>query len=397
MRRSFWGIAGLAGSGAAGVAIYFLAQPGPGVLVVTAATVAAHALTVFGPSGRRSSLLPLAGSAAVIVTGADLWVVLGGAAIGIPVAWGLSRVAHGRRVTRNLFPADPLGLGVMAGLTWLAMSLLGRGGSHPDVLALSVGVAGSAMWFGTAVLVRAFQTSNRSSTLTAGLVRAAWDWPVYVSMFAAGSLFAATHYVLGWWAIPLSGLPYAFSHVSLGRLQRTRHTYRQTIKALGRVPEAGGIVADGHSSRCAELAVAVGAEVGIMGRDLERLEFAALLHDLGRVVLTNPAISQDDYSESDVAGWSAAIISEAKYLEPVSEIVADQHRPYRRPGEERDTQLSRSPQVVRTVARFDAAIGSGLSEIEALEVLHRGAAYDYDPEVVTALRTVLEKRRATAA
>jgi HD-GYP domain-containing protein (c-di-GMP phosphodiesterase class II) len=33
-----------------------------------------------------------------------------------------------------------------------------------------------------------------------------------------------------------------------------------------------------------------------------------------------------------------------------------------------------------------------LSPLQALEVLHAGAAYDYDPEVVASLRRILESR-----
>jgi HD-GYP domain-containing protein (c-di-GMP phosphodiesterase class II) len=42
-------------------------------------------------------------------------------------------------------------------------------------------------------------------------------------------------------------------------------------------------------------------------------------------------------------------------------------------------------------------MNNGLSPLEAIETLHRGAAYDYDPEVVGALRRVLERRAAIAA
>ncbi len=34
----------------------------------------------------------------------------------------------------------------------------------------------------------------------------------------------------------------------------------------------------------------------------------------------------------------------------------------------------------------------GMSPLEALEALHAGAAYDYDPEVVASLRRLLEGR-----
>lgn len=386
---------GLASVSAGGVAVAVVVQPGLGIVAMAVLVVVAHLVTVPSPSGRRNSLFPLVGTVMVLVTGGSLAVVLGGAAIGLPIAWLAVHLLHGRRVTDHLFPADPLGLVVSTVVVWTMATVVGYDTGTADALTLTFTAIASAGWFVVATVVRALMPSGEGFRLS--LSRAIWDWPGYVSMFAAAALYGATENALGWWAVPLTGLPYAFSHVSLSRLQRTRHTYRQTIRALGRVPEAGGIVAGGHSQRCADLAVAVGSELGLTGRALERLEYAALLHDLGRVVLTNPAIASGDYSERDVAGWSAAIIAEARYLEPVSEIVAGQHRPYRRPGMERDEQVAPGSQVVRVVARYDAATEGGLGPVDALEVLYRGAAYDYDPNVVAALRSVLERRGTVAA
>lgn len=48
-------------------------------------------------------------------------------------------------------------------------------------------------------------------------------------------------------------------------------------------------------------------------------------------------------------------------------------------------------------ARFDSAVSGGSSAVEAVEVLHRGSAYDYDPQIVAALRRVLQRRGVIAA
>ena len=64
-----------------------------------------------------------------------------------------------------------------------------------------------------------------------------------------------------------------------------------------------------------------------------------------------------------------------------------------RPRKERDPGLPRGAQVVRAAAAYDhAVVSAGLSPIDALEVLHRGAAYDHDPEIVAGLRRVLQRR-----
>jgi HD-GYP domain-containing protein (c-di-GMP phosphodiesterase class II) len=304
---------------------------------------------------------------------------------------------HGRRVVDQMFPAEPAGLVVFC-IVGAVASVVIPTGRFGAALGLIVFGLGAVMWFLTAAVVRAlYSRQARLAPRRLALVRALEDWPAYLALFSSGALYGLTSPAMGWWALPLAGLPYAFSHLSLHRVQTTRSTYRQTIQALGAIPEAGGLVAAGHAGRVADLAVGVGAEMGLSAAMLQRLEYAALLHDLGRVVLANPAVAAGSYSLSDVAGWSAAIMSEARYLESVAEVVAAQHHPYRRPGEERDPAHPLASKILRVTAAYDGEMNRGLSPLEAIETLHRGAAYDYDPEVVTALRRVLERRAAIAA
>jgi response regulator RpfG family c-di-GMP phosphodiesterase len=122
------------------------------------------------------------------------------------------------------------------------------------------------------------------------------------------------------------------------------------------------------------------------------VEQAALLHDIGRIVLNDPAVAAGGYSTRDLAQWSAAIVAEVRHLQPVAEIVADHYRPFRNPGEGRDGGLPVGPHVVKVASAYDVSVGGGMSPRDALEVLHLGSAYDYDPEVVGALRRILQRR-----
>ena len=111
------------------------------------------------------------------------------------------------------------------------------------------------------------------------------EWPVYLVLVAAGSLYGLTAAALGPWAVLLAGLPYGFVHLAFDRLASASATHRQTIRALGRVPEAGGFSLPGHAERSADLAVAIGGELGLSPGDTRLVEDAALLADIGRVVL----------------------------------------------------------------------------------------------------------------
>lgn len=366
-------------------------------VVVAVIFAGGHLLMIPNPSGRGVPLLVAFAAAIALESQGSPVLVLGAAAVALPFGWVGVHVTHGRRAADQMFPAEPAGLVVFGTVMAVAAMFLpaGRYGEVLGLIAFGVGAFG---WFLTVALVRAWYSRQaRLAPRRLALVRALEDWPAYLALFSSGALYGLTAPTMGWWALPLAGLPYAFSHLSLHRVQTTRNTYRQTIQALGAIPEAGGLVAAGHAGRVADIAVGVGAEMGLSAGMLQRLEYAALLHDLGRVVLANPAVAAGSYSLSDVSGWSAAIMSEARYLEQVAEVVAAQHHPYRRPGEERDPDHPLASKILRVAAAYDGQMNNGLSPLEAIETLHRGAAYDYDPEVVTALRRVLERRAAIAA
>jgi HD superfamily phosphodiesterase len=363
-------------------------------LVVT--YLVAYVVTTPTAPDRRVSLSMGVAGAIALLSGGSLVVVLGPAAIALPLGRLIVHVRHGPRVVRDMFPAEPIGVLVFAlGFAGGLLTVSSTSPAHPGVLAV-FGLA-AILGFAATVFARSLLSEQRRVVARRLIaLRTLEDWPVYTIVYSSVALFAVTTEPMGWWAVPLAGLPYLFSYVSLHRLQGTRRTYDQTIRALGAIPEASGQVVSGHSARTAELAVSAGAEIGLSASELGRLEYAALLHDIGRIALANPTVGSD-YSFSDVAGWSAAIIGEAKYLEKVAAIVARQHAPYRREGQVRDQNVTRSSQLIRIAARYDSDVAEGAAPMEAMEVLHQGAAYDYDPELVMALRRVLERRGAFAA
>ncbi|HKX76430.1 MAG TPA: HD domain-containing protein [Acidimicrobiia bacterium] len=257
-------------------------------------------------------------------------------------------------------------------------------------------VVASAVWL---LVEAAFWTQLRFGTREFSrryLVRALiGDLNVFISLIATGALFALAYRRISWWALGVAGLPYLFAHSAFRRFQTIRRTYRQTIRALARIPEVAGLGTDGHADRTAELALAVGKDLGMSRTDIDDLEYAALMHDIGRITLTEPAILRVGYTDDDIARWGAEIISQAPYLETIADHVRRLHEPYRKPGEQVDPTISVISKVVRATSAYDHLVTERkLSPLQAIEVLHQGAAYDFDPAVVSALRRVLERRRA---
>jgi hypothetical protein len=249
-------------------------------------------------------------------------------------------------------------------------------------------------WIGVEVFVRAMLVVGKRELSRGYLARSLiHDLNVFLGLTLTGGLFGELWPAIGWWALPIALLPYSFAHLAFQRFQETKVTYKQTIRALARIPEVSGLGVDGHADRTTDLAATIGKEIGLGPVEVEEVEYAGLMHDIGRVSLNEPQIVRHGFTDDDTARWSSEIIAESPYLGRVATHVRHQYEPYRKPGEQSDPDVSQVSRIVKVAAAYDWQVHlEGQSPLQALEVLHSGAAYDYDPEVVASLRRILEAR-----
>jgi hypothetical protein len=249
-------------------------------------------------------------------------------------------------------------------------------------------------WIGVEVFVRAMLVVGKRELSRGYLARSLiHDLNVFLGLTLTGGLFGELWPAIEWWALPIALLPYSFAHLAFQRFQETKVTYKQTIRALARIPEVSGLGVDGHADRTTDLAATIGKEIGLGPVEVEEVEYAGLMHDIGRVSLNEPQIVRHGFTDDDIARWSSEIIAESPYLGRVATHVRHQYEPYRKPGEQSDPEVSEVSRIVKVAAAYDWQVHlERLSPLQALEVLHAGAAYDYDPEVVASLRRILESR-----
>lgn len=249
-------------------------------------------------------------------------------------------------------------------------------------------------WLTTEVLIRALLVIGPRELSRSYLARAfLHDLNVFMGLALTGALLGELFEPVGWWALPIALLPYSFAHSAFKRFQETKTTYRQTIRALARIPEVSGLGIDGHADRTTDMATSIAKEMGLGPSQVEEVEYAGLMHDIGRVSLSEPQILKMGFTDDDIARWSAEIIAESPYLEKVAEQVRDQYESYRKPGEQSDPDVSMVSRIIKVAAAYDWKVHkSGISPLSALEELHAGAAYEFDPEVVASLRRLLTHR-----
>lgn len=270
-------------------------------------------------------------------------------------------------------------------------------GALPDwrdaVLFMSAATAGFAGEMVTSAVLRA-GIGGAGARLYLALDTAR-DLNVYLSLVASGALFGIAFGAIGWWALPLAALPYGFAHGAFRRYVDATRTYTQMMRSLARIPEVAGHTDPGHAGRTAELAVAVAVELGLRPRDVDTVEYAALLHDIGRISLNEPSVLRMGFTDGDIAKWGSEIIGETSYLDEVGEVVLRQHEPHRSPGVESNLDVPVAAKIVKVCSAFDESTSElGFSPLEAIEKLHRGSVYDYDPDIVATLRHVLDRRGA---
>lgn len=270
---------------------------------------------------------------------------------------------------------------------------------NADWVRLAAFAVAASMWFLIETSFWAFMVFGRNRLSRRYLwLLAVKDWAVVLSLLTSGALFGFAWEELGFVAIIVAGIPYGFAHLAFYRSQESRRTYGQTIRALSRIPEVAGLSPKGHSDRSSGMAIEVGQDLGMTPDEVTDLQYAALMHDIGRITLNEPSILKMGFTDEDIARWGAEIVAEAPYLSLVATLVRQQHQPYRRPGEERDIDLPLASKIIKAASAYDhATMELGFSPLEALEVLHRGAAYDFDPDVVHTVRRVLERRGVVPA
>jgi HD-GYP domain-containing protein (c-di-GMP phosphodiesterase class II) len=155
-----------------------------------------------------------------------------------------------------------------------------------------------------------------------------------------------------------------------------------------------------HSEDVVDLARAVGELLSLEPASLLELEFAARLHDVGKIqvpdaVLNKPGPLDDD--ESDVirchAAWGSETLSRIPGLEAVATIVRFHHERWDGAGYPDGLSGARIPLASRIISVCDAygamtcdrPYRQAMSTGDALREIRAGAGTQFDPAVVAAL------------
>lgn len=195
---------------------------------------------------------------------------------------------------------------------------------------------------------------------------------------------------LGVLAIPLMSAPLVLLRFALQQQAAVIDTRRQTIAALSRLTDIAGYTPDGHSARVAALCRRIGAELHMNDRELDELEDAARLHDIGQVSLAAPIPggATIDVAPSDqrgIADEGARIVRRTEVLDGVADIIEAQVVQFRE-VQEYGEQVPMGARIIKVCNAFeDLTGGDEALRNAAIERLTLGIGYEYDPKVLDLL------------
>jgi len=224
------------------------------------------------------------------------------------------------------------------------------------------------------------------------------------ALAASGALIALAETALGVIAVPVFLIPLVLTQFAVRRYAGIRETYTQTIRTLSRLTEIGGYTPVDHPARVAELSIGMGRFLGVPAREVVTLEYAALLHDIGQLALRVPipggaTMLAAPADQDRIAEDSAQIVRRTGVLDEVADILEVQARPYRH-VRELGEKIPLAARIIKVANAYDDLAGdepTSASRDAAIERIHLGLGYEYDPAVVDALQRVLVLRSGGVA
>jgi len=177
-----------------------------------------------------------------------------------------------------------------------------------------------------------------------------------------------------------------------------RKVFLGAIEALVFALEAKDRYTAGHSRRVAEIAVAIGSELGLSVNDMEDLRWGGLLHDVGKIAVdqliqNKPGkLTREEYEHIMIHAQVGAGIVKPVVSEKVVEMIEHHHDRYDGGGIHQVVVGEDIPLAARILAvadAFDAMTSerpyrAAMSIKEALGEIKRSTGTQFDPDIIAA-------------
>jgi HD-GYP domain-containing protein (c-di-GMP phosphodiesterase class II) len=211
-------------------------------------------------------------------------------------------------------------------------------------------------------------------------------------------------------AAPLFWVLRTFSQERMERLaaaHELNQTYRGTVMVLADVVEADDDYTASHCRSVVELCAAAGAEIGLDNAEMQELEIAALLHDVGKIaipdaILNKPSrLTEEEFElmKTHTIEGQALLERVGGKLAKVGEIVRSCHERWDGRGYPDGLMGEEIPLAARIVFCCDAYSAMttdrpyrrAMNHEAAIAELRDNAGSQFEPRIVDAVVTAVEK------
>ena len=223
-----------------------------------------------------------------------------------------------------------------------------------------------------------------------------------------GGMLGATYLIIGTAALPLIAVVFFVGYLAFESYARLREAQESTIRGFIKALEAKDLYTRGHTERVARFAEMIGKQMGYDGTQLERIRWAALIHDVGKLAVPRELIrkrsrlTEDEYEVMQHhVHFVEDLLDDVDFLKPMIEIASNHHahydgNGYHGAGHEHGDQPSKEACILAVADTFDAITSTrsyrvALTQPYAYAELRRHAGTQFDPEVVEAFIAAMEK------
>lgn len=280
-----------------------------GIAVVVALAAATLLLDLFDlwlPHGDSVSVDGALAATAIVLTGP--LVALGVSVVGRAVAALFRRDVRGFAVAleRRLVG---LTAGALAGW-WAGPANAGLGQVFAAIVTAAILLVAELMY---AQIVAASGLESSLLQLFAGNVRL--QGPILLAQISVCGLAVMTYQQMSVWSLVMAVVLLLLIRQSYESLLDVRSAYQSTVELLIDAAEGVADSRRGHAERTARIARHIGRQLGVGASQLERISYAALLHDVD-------LIGSDDGSDRREGRHAGRVLKDIEFLTSVAPVLS---------------------------------------------------------------------------
>ena len=232
-----------------------------------------------------------------------------------------------------------------------------------------------------------------------------WQFFVQYLVLCALALLLVSAYSVSVWHVFLALFPLTLVHVSFRAYVKLQTEARNTFERISQLLDARDHYTAVHSMDVAELAVKIGLEMGLGQREIDQIDIAARVHDIGKIavpdaILLKPGkLNEDEWVKMrEHPVISAELIAGIEIYSPVAKAVRHEHERWNGTGYPDGLRGEEIPLISRVIAgadiydalTTDRPYRKAFSKDKAICMINEMAEIELDPAVTAALLRVID-------